>query len=55
MLASENFEALKISEDWDSNEKKQYAEEPLLKENASRFVLFPIQYHDVRFDPRSLV
>nr|CAG4645547.1 EOG090X06TJ [Lynceus sp. MCZ IZ 141354] len=28
--------------------KKQYVEaEPLLKENPNRFVLFPIQYHDV--------
>lgn len=24
------------------------AEEPLLKENLSRFVLFPIEYHDVK-------
>ncbi|CAG8775290.1 15108_t:CDS:1, partial [Acaulospora colombiana] len=26
--------------------KKNYDEEPLLKANPRRFVLFPIQYHD---------
>lgn len=27
--------------------KKQEAEEPLLKDNPGRFVIFPIQYHDI--------
>lgn len=27
--------------------KKELLEEPLLKENPNRFVLFPIQYHDI--------
>lgn len=30
------------------------ADEPILRENGKRFVLFPIQYHEVRLDsPRS--
>ena len=32
--------------------KSEEADEPLLRENPSRFVLFPIQYHEVSFRRR---
>ena len=32
--------------------KEREAEEPLLKDNPRRFVLFPIQYHEVRHSTR---
>ncbi|KAJ3028637.1 Ribonucleoside-diphosphate reductase subunit M2 [Rhizophlyctis rosea] len=43
------FGKLNFEEDWDqpSVKTEQYAEEPILKENPKRFVLFPIQYHEV--------
>ena len=30
--------------------KSEEADEPLLQENPHRFVLFPIKYHEVRFE-----
>ncbi|KAJ3277930.1 Ribonucleoside-diphosphate reductase subunit M2, partial [Borealophlyctis nickersoniae] len=46
------FGQLSLSDDWDAPPATQAAvrnvkDEPLLKENPKRFVLFPIQYHEV--------
>ncbi|KAJ3047351.1 Ribonucleoside-diphosphate reductase subunit M2, partial [Rhizophlyctis rosea] len=43
------FGKLTLDSDWDKpmDSQEQYAEEPILKENPKRFVLFPIQYHEV--------
>lgn len=34
--------------------KPEEADEPLLRENPNRFVLFPIKYHEVRYLTRSI-
>ncbi len=52
MISSSEFSGkITIEDDWDlpsSNKNKMaYKEEPLLKENPGRFVLFPIHYHEI--------
>ncbi|KAI9008245.1 ferritin-like superfamily [Gaertneriomyces semiglobifer] len=49
MLSAITNETLNLDEDWDKPEKKaaDLPEEPLLKENDKRFVLFPIQYNEI--------
>ncbi|KAJ3271308.1 Ribonucleoside-diphosphate reductase subunit M2 B [Terramyces sp. JEL0728] len=41
------FDIMKTLQDFDLKDKKSYKPEPMLAENHSRFVLFPIQYNDL--------
>ncbi|XP_057209673.1 ribonucleoside-diphosphate reductase subunit M2 isoform X3 [Triplophysa rosa] len=47
VLASKVARKIFDSEEQPKASKANVAEEPLLKENAHRFVIFPIQYHDI--------
>ncbi|KAJ3315849.1 Ribonucleotide-diphosphate reductase (RNR), small subunit [Boothiomyces sp. JEL0838] len=46
-MDSSAFDIMKNLQDFDLKDKKTYKPEPMLAENHSRFVLFPIQYNDL--------
>lgn len=47
MIEHENDQLVSVASETDINTSNNTCDEPLLRENSSRFVLFPIKHYDV--------
>lgn len=50
MIEHENDQLVSVASETDINTSNNTSDEPLLRENSSRFVLFPIKHNDVSID-----